>query len=234
MATTLRNIFDGVEKASTRLVAGTSLGEVVASSAAVGAAIAGLAGASPVIAAATATIGIGGALLLEGGAIGARFTATLRRREGDSLTTGDVAGALAAELIAAIVGLPLGVLAAVGIAPMALLPTAALVFSAGLLLGSAALPHATFTTRDGISIPPPPRDLLFGAAAAQIAVGLVASALAVVALLGTAPLTLSLVALLLLAVSELLSGAVLGAGSVGSLPRFTPVPATTRRDPPRR
>jgi hypothetical protein len=170
--------------------------------------------------------------LLEGGAIGARFMATLRKREGDSLTTGDVAGALAAELIAGIIGVPLGIIAAFGVAPTACLATAGLVYAAGLLLGSAALPHATFTTQEGESIPPPPRDLLFSAAALQIGVGLVASALCVVALLGTAALTLTLVSLLLLAVSELLSGAVLGAGSVGSLPRFAQVPPP--RQAPRR
>ena len=214
MATTLkRHALDIGERTSLELAAGGSVAEALASAAAVVLTIAGIAGAYPIYAASLATVALGLGFLFEGGAIGARFSPTLHRHEGDSLTTGDVAGGITAELFAGLGGMILGGLAFFGYAPMALLPTAVLVFGAGLLIGCAALSHSSVAIgaeRDDGALAPTKRDAVLAAAGAQLIVGLGAAVIGIVALLGTETLLLSLVGLLCIGASELLSGTALG------------------------
>jgi hypothetical protein len=223
MATTLKqHALDIGERTSVELAAGSSVAEALTSVAAVVLTIAGIAGTFPAYAASLATIALGVGLVFEGGAVGARFVRTLNRREGDSLTTGDVAGGITAELFAGLSGIGLGVMALFGVAPLALLPTAALVFGAGLLIGCAALSHSSVAVGeegDPNAIASSRRDAMLAAAGGQLFVGFAASVLGVLALLGIGTLTLTLVALLAIAASELLSGAALGARMLRRLRR---------------
>jgi hypothetical protein len=217
MATTLQRLdFALDERTSVGLAAGGSIAEAITAATAVVLSILGLVGVLPEYAGATAVLAIGVGLLFEGGAIGARFARTLSRHEGDSLTTGDVAGGMTAELIAGFAGIVLGALSLLGFAPLALLPTAALVYAAGLLIGCAALTHSSVPL-DGSASANGRRDTILAAAGGQLVVGLAASVLGIVALLGTSTLTLSLVALLAIGASELASGTALGARMMRAL-----------------
>jgi hypothetical protein len=213
MATTIRR--HGLEidnRTSVELATGGSLAEALIAAVALLLAAFGLAGIYPTYAGSLAALAVGIALVFEGGAIGARFAPTFHSREGDSLTTGDVAGGITAELVAGSIGIVLAVFALIGFAPLALLPTAALVYSAGLLIGSAALSHSSTAVHEGeVELETGgKRDAVLIAAGAQIVVGLAGSALGIVALLGAQTLILSLVALLGIAASELLSGTAFG------------------------
>jgi hypothetical protein len=152
-------------------------------------------------------------MLFEGGAIGARFLSLLRKHEGDSLTTGDVAGGLTAEIIAGLLGILLSGIALFGVAPAALLPTAALVYGAGLVIGCAALSHTTvgFHEDGAFEADAPRNDAVQMAAGAQLIVGLGAAVMGIAALLGSYTMPLTLAALLFVAASELWSGLSLGA-----------------------
>src|SRR5690349_9063398 len=119
MATTARNHFELGERTSVEIAAGGSVAEAVISGGAVLVAILGLVGVFPIFAASLSALAIGTALLFEGGAVGARFVRTLTKNEGDSLTTGDVAGGVTAELFAGLVGVFLSVIALAGYAPLA-------------------------------------------------------------------------------------------------------------------
>jgi hypothetical protein len=198
------------ERESVELTVAGSAADALVAGAAVVIAIRGLLGASPVTAAACTTVAIGAGLLFEGGAIFARFRRSLRRNEEDSLTRGDVLGGMTADAVAGLAGIGLGVLALLDVAPWPLLGTAVLVYGAALLLGCAALVHATVTVRDGVPIPPTGTDVALLAAGGQLVIGLLALALASLALLGTASQVLTLVALLAVAASELASGLALG------------------------
>ncbi len=209
--------FDLSERASVELTAAGSVADVMISAAAVFAALTGLFGLVPIATAACATLAIGAALLFEGGAIGARFAPSLKHREEDSLTKGDVLGGITADFIAGIAGIVFGALALGGIAPMPLIATAVLVYSAALLIGCAALVHATTTLRDGVALPSTRADTVLLAAGAQLVVGIVAFVLGFLALLGVASMTLMLVSLLLIAISQLASGMALGSKMVRML-----------------
>ena len=202
MITTIRSL-ELSERESVELTAAGSLADVLIACAAIFAATAGLVGMVPVVAAACATVAIGIAMLFEGGAIGARFARTIKHREeGDLVMNGDVLAGLTADLVAGASGVVLGVLAFAGVAPLPLLATAVLVFAAGLLMGCAAQVHATAQSRKA--------DSFLIAARAQLVVGIVSLVLGIVALLGAAVVPLTLVALLLVGLSELVSGMALG------------------------
>ena len=209
MAAAIRS-FEISERESVELTAAGSAADVIVAGAGVATALIGLSGTTPVIAAACATLAIGAAFVFEGGAIGARFLRSIRKDEEDSLTRGDVLGGMTADLVAGVAGIALGALALMGVAPLPLLGTAVLVYGAALLLGCAALVHATVTMRDGVPLPQARLDFVLLAAGGQLVTGLLALALGSIALLGTATQPLILVALLLVAASETASGLAIG------------------------
>jgi hypothetical protein len=198
------------ERDSVELSAAGSAGDIILAAAAVILALIGIAGTAPEVAAGCTTVAIGVAFLFEGGAIGARFLRSIRQNAEDSLTRGDVLGGLTADLVAGLAGILLGALALMGVVPQALLGTAVLVYGTALLLGCAALVHATVTMQSGVPEPHPGIDPALVAAGGQLVLGLVALALGSLALLGTATQTLTLIALLLVAGSEIGSGLAIG------------------------
>jgi hypothetical protein len=213
MATTTYEIDDHSWRS---IIAGGSISEVIVSSVALALAILGIAGVAPAATGSLAAIGVGAALLFGGGAMGARFAKVLQRREGDLLTTGDVAGGITAELAAGAAGILLGVFALVGFAPESLLASAALAYSLGLLLGCGALSHANSVSdpRDahveGESVPPK-RDAMLLAATLQLLVGLGGLVIGIAALLGAYTVPLALGAFALVAWAEVVGGVALGA-----------------------
>jgi hypothetical protein len=209
MAAAIRRL-DISARDSVELSAAGSAGDIILAAAAVVLALIGIAGTAPEVAAGCTTVAIGVAFLFEGGAIGARFLHSIQENEEDSLTRGDVLGGLTADLVAGVAGIVLGALALMGVLPQPLLGTAVLVYGAALLLGCAALVHATVTMKSGVPEPSAGIDAALLAAGGQLVLGLVAFALGSLALLGTATQTLTLVALLLVAGAEIGSGFAIG------------------------
>ena len=122
-----------------------SSAEVVAGVGAIVLAVLGLIGVFPLTMAAIATIAIGAAILLEGGAIAARM-----RLAADGMETRrTIGGGVSAEMLGGGAGVVLGVLALVGLLPLVLLPIAVLVYGATLLVLGATRPSLVEFARAG-------------------------------------------------------------------------------------
>lgn len=195
----------------------------LAAAAAIVLAILGLAGALPGYMVTIATIVLGGAFLFEGGAVVARYHRIARDTAQPSeqhLLGGDVGGGMTAESLAGIAGIALGILSLLGLAAYILEPVALICFGAGLLLGSAALSRLQSVQfeRHGVvsdSMRSILRELGNMSIGGQVLVGIGGIVLGILALLGLAPLTLTLVGMLAVGFSLLMSGSAVGARILG-------------------
>lgn len=147
-------------------------------------AIVGLAGVYPITLAAIATIIAGAAILLEGKTFEGVHAENL-----DQSGTG--LNGMSAELLGAIGGIVLGILALMGVASVTLMSVAVLVFGVTFLLSGAVGSQSFQGARDG--------HLLFG---------LSITILGLLAVIGLSPVTLVLVGLLLLGGGGLFGGSV--------------------------
>jgi hypothetical protein len=158
--------------------------------------------------AAIATIVLGAAFLVEGGALAARFMRVARRET--TTAHGLVGGDVAMESMCGAAGIVLGILAIVGIYPMVLVPAAVIVFGAGMLSasGTAWRPNAHYTPNTPPSTPVRPHwfEESFDFSGSQVLIGFAGIVLGILALAGYVPLVLSLVALLALGFGILLGG----------------------------
>jgi len=193
----------------TMAVAGSSIAEAAAAGVAAVLAIIGLAGTQTFLMMSIATITLGGAFMLREGGIIAQ---SLRTRTRSDVFREQVLGSgLTASTIAGITGIALGILALVDVDPSILVPAAVIVFGGALLLGnapgSATLMASRVDTLGSVGTP---------GGGGEMLVGMGATALGILALVGVAPLTLSLVALLALGVATFLVGGAVGAKVVGA------------------
>ena len=199
---------------SEQYVEAGSVFEAVMGAGTVALTILGLAGVLPLYFAAIAVIAVGVGLLSEGGAIAARYNDLLWEAKAAHLDNRSLGSGMAAESVAGVAGIALGILALVGVDPMVLLPVAAIVFGAALLVGSGM-------TRDLNRYASGPwgghethrltRGAVSAASGGQLLVGAGAVTLGVLGVIGLSPLLLTLVALLSLGGATLLSGSALGA-----------------------
>lgn len=123
-----------------RAAGAVPLAEALAAAAAVALSILGLAGVRTAALLAIATIVVGGTFLLEAGAVGVRYERLVddvARRGEQRIRATEVGGGLAADTIAGLTGVVLGVLSILNVVPWALPPIALLAFGGGLLLGCA-------------------------------------------------------------------------------------------------
>jgi hypothetical protein len=168
-------------------------------------AILGLVHVDPSLLASIATIVLGAAFLVEGGALAARFMRVARRET--TTARESVGGDVAMESMCGAAGIVLGILAIVGIYPMVLVPAAVIVFGAGMLSasGTAWRLNAQHTP---ISAPVRPHrfEESFDFSGSQVLIGFAGIVLGILALAGYVPLVLSLVALLALGFGILLGG----------------------------
>lgn len=153
---------------------------------------------------AIATIVFGAALLIEGTSIAtdyAHVLATAPRGAGTQVGT----GGLATVFLAGITGIILGVLALLGTASVVLTSAAMIIFGSALLLSSASTLnlHRLKAQMSGEAMA---GDGVFGTAGAQALAGIGAIVLGILAVAGTASMTLSLVALLVLGAAILATG----------------------------
>lgn len=208
MAATQQEFHPQERRAQKVLLAGTAA-EGIAGIGAIVLAIIGLANRWPEYMLPIATIAVGAALLFEGGAITARFTNLLTMARGQ-VDTREFGIGMTTEFLGGIVGVILGILALVGIAPLTLVPVAAIIFGASLLLGSVAAANLNAVwasaTEEREVVREVTREAVIASSGVQILIGLGAIALGILALLGFNPMVLSLVAMLSLGLSDLLSG----------------------------
>jgi hypothetical protein len=172
-------------------------------------AIIGLEHFAPVWLLAIATIVVGAGLLFEGGVFSARFSALVSRME---KTPFRLRGWMAAEFVAGIAGITLGILALLSFAPFVLIPIAA------MSMGIAQILNSGLNTRlNALEISGTKSEGLYQEEARETVnpyigmgglMGLGALVLGLIALAGVNPLMLSLVAILSIAAAHLLNGAV--------------------------
>jgi hypothetical protein len=172
-------------------------------------AIVGLAGIYPTWLVSLAATGLGVSFLLDGVAIVKRLSGLLRDATGPEARIADLGPGTTGETLAGITGIALGLLAFLGIVPVVLTLCAAIVFGAALVIGSRTkgLVHRVMVTyRQEHQMP---RDtvnqVVFGSTILQVLFGLSAFTLAIIGLGNVAPLTLSLVCMLIVAVALVLT-----------------------------
>lgn len=198
------NVYESEEKEKTaEIVFGGTVAEAIVGAAAVVLAVLGLANIWPGYMASIATIAVGAALLFQGGAVAARY-ADLAKRTGAS----EVGGGVSAEILGGAAGIALGVLALLNIMPATLTPVAIIVFGGALIIGSAAT--ARLNSLSTWRMSERARDVTRGAiemaSGTEVLIGIGAVVLGILALLGMAPRTLVLIALLALGATVLFSG----------------------------
>ncbi len=218
------------EMRSAELMAGGSLVEAVGGVAGVVLAILGLVltGFLPVYLAAIAVIAVGFAMACEGAAIAGRYSRLLRETGDTPAAEAELGGGMTAEFLGGIAGIVLGILALLQLVPMVLLPVAAIVFGAALLLGcgaTARLNHLVVERFCGTTLHvlsrPIATEAVRAASGAQVLVGLGAIVLGILGLVPAFPtLTLALVAFLAAGASLLLSGAALSGKFLSLLRRW--------------
>ncbi len=210
----------GLEEARTYEMAagGGSLAGAICGVAAIVLSIIGLAttGAIPPWMAGISTILVGIALLLQGGALGVRFS---ERSFGEFASRPFGFRGAGVETLGGIAVIVLGVLALVRVAPLILMPAAAIVFGASLLLACGAMSRmssARFPADDAEGMA---REAALAASGSQALVGVAVIVLGILALVGFVPLTLSLVAMLVSGAGMLLTGSASSVRTFGVLNR---------------
>lgn len=174
-------------------------------------AIAGLAGVYPTWLLSLATIGIGISFLLEGVAIVGSLSRLLRPAGGGAPMAGLSVGTMS-ETLTGITGITLGILGFLGVVPVILALCASVVFGAALMIGSrtkVSLHKLLAGAReDQPAARHTARQTVFVTAGIQVLMGLAIFTLAIIGLANVAPLTLSLVAVLIAAVTLVLTNPV--------------------------
>jgi len=191
------------EQGTAETIAGGASFETLAGAAALVLAIIGLAGYLTSYMAAISTIAIGAALLAYGGSLVARWKDLAR---GDAHRREDVMaeGGLGTEAFGGAAGIVLGILALARVAPLVVLPVAAIVVGAALLVGG-SVERATIRASGG----------------GMVMAGLGAVVLGIIALVAGGPqLTLTLIAMLAIGGAMVLSGGALAAIFARRMHRF--------------
>jgi hypothetical protein len=200
---------------SVRTVLAGSIAEGVVGGGVIVLSIVGLSNILPALMLNIAAIAMGAALLLEGGAISLRFTDLLKESHAGRLQEAEFGVGVTVEFMGGVAGIVLGVLSLVSLAPMVLVPVAVIVFGATLMLGSGATVRLNALEMEGSSQAPRLKrithEAVSAAAGVQMLLGLSAVTLGIIAITGTATLTLSLTALLIVGVSGFLDAAAISA-----------------------
>lgn len=186
-----------------------SVGEAIAGGAAVILAILGLIGLLPLTLCAIGIIAVGVAMLLGGAAVVARH------REFTGTASGPRVVANSMELVAfgGVAAIVLGILALLRVIPFTLLPIAALLSGATLVVVSSVIGRLDTLIQRQRQVAAGDRTepVIRGASGFDAIIGLGAVILGILGLSGSEPLTLTLVAALAVGVAVLLSGSSLAA-----------------------
>lgn len=180
-------------------------------------AIVGLNGFAPAMMAAIGIIVFGAALLIQGGTLLSEYAHWLNIAPSQSAPNAELAdGGLSGLFLFGVTGIVLGILALLGIATAKLAPIAIIAFGTALLLSSSAVRrlyqlqaqvgHAAGNRSQSEALA---GGMTSGSAAVQMLAGLTAVVLGILAVSGTHTAVLTLSALLIVGVLELLTGSVL-------------------------
>jgi hypothetical protein len=192
-----------------------SISEGIVGAGAVALAILGLIGIYPSLLLEIAVIVIGAAFLIEGMTVAARFSRLLTDT-GSFRNNLDITGGMNAEFFGGITGVTLGILALLGVAPAILLSVSAIVFGATLIAsGSLSTRVSDYFGTEDPKMSRIAQEASKSSGSAEILAGLGAITLGVLALLGTLPLTLNLVSMLVIGSVILLSGSAIGSKIFG-------------------
>ncbi len=217
MATTLQET-QGLEE---RYLKGRSLAEGIAGGAGVALSIIGLAAIMPHYMIPISTIALGIAFVFEGGAVARRFSRLLHETTKGWFDVSGLGSGLTAEVVGGITGIILGILTLLNVAPMVLMPAAAIVFGGTLIFSSgiSARLDEMLIGRMGEDdvFKDVAREAVTASAGIQLLFGITAVTLGILALVGIAPMVLNLVALLGIGLSNLLSGTDISARMLSSI-----------------
>lgn len=207
-----------------RLVGGGTTAEALAGAAAATIAVFGLAGVRPFYMTAIGTIACGAASFIEGAAVTSAYAKLVeddRNRGLDEQTI--VVGGFSIETLAGATGIVLGIIALAGIQPMVLLPIASIVLGGALILGGAARVELSLSVLEvhgaGARARRMATQTLRGLSGFSALAGIAAVVLGILALVGQGPtpLSLPLIAVLVLGAANLVGGsATLGTLAVGN------------------
>ena len=160
-----------------------------------------------------AAIVLGTALLFEGGAVATRYWRLPVEIATGRWASTELAIGMFAEFVAGVTGVVLGILALLGLAPLTLLSTAVLVFGVALVLGSgltSRLNHLEYESREEAGqterLHAPARLVNRMATGFQFLIGLGATVLAILALVGIASVVLIMTSVLIVGFAAFLSG----------------------------
>ncbi len=213
------------QDASAKIVRGGSVGEGVAGVAALILAILGLLHIIPHMLLPIATIILGIAFLLEGGAIASRFASLLNETAKGRFETSELSVGLTTELIGGLAAIILGILSLLNIAPAVLMPVAAIVFGATLLFGSgvtARLNHLREPKSDEYqAFREVAREAVGVATGVRIFLGLSTVVLGIIGLAGGNWMVMSFVSILCVSASDVTSGTALTARMLGMMHKQT-------------
>jgi hypothetical protein len=194
------------------VVAGTSLISALAGAGGFVLAVLGLSNVFPDYMLTVATICIGAALLFFGGAIAARHS-RLMQDLGAGGTT-EVWSGITAEFLGGTAGVVLGVLGLLGMDPVVLSASAAIVFGAVLLLGTGVLYRlndmSIRASGANSAVQQLTKDAVKAGIEVQVLVGVAGITLGILSLVGFSPMILALVSMLSIGFSILLSDSTLG------------------------
>lgn len=184
-----------------------SIIEGMAGAGAIALAIIGLSGILPFDMVTISTILIGVGLLLGGGAIATVVRRIISEKEGDRIGALELGAGVTVETLGGAAGIALGVLSLLGIAPMTLVPIAAIVFGGVFILGIGLTTHLNdlrieryCDTKEARHIA---RQAVRVSEGIQVLIGLDSIILGILSLIGFSPMILTLVAMLALGLTAL-------------------------------
>jgi len=217
MTTQVQEVGHGIESAAeihktAEVLTSSSMMETVAGGAALVLSIVALAGIEGIALSAIACIVLGLALLMQGWAIGARYTHLIHETEsGLWSTSAELGSGITVGFLAGGAGIVLGLLTLLGMAETVLLPVAAIVFGGALLLTCGATSKMNYVRMIGGTAEREQQMLARGgvasAAALQVLLGIGAVVLGILAVLHVHWILLMLIAFLAVSTSVIFSGA---------------------------
>lgn len=200
-----------VEKGVRRTVLGGSIAEGFFSGVALVLAIIGLSGIYSLYMLPIATIALGVAFLIEGVAIGSRFTRLLTETSRDRLERAEFSAGLTSEFLGGAAGVTLGILSLLGVYPTVLIPIALIVFGMTLLLSSGLTARLnaleTESSEESRRFKRIAHEAMTASAGTELMLGVGGVALGIIALSGILATALGLVGMLVISVSAFVTGA---------------------------
>ncbi len=217
--TTQKTYFE--DKTNAQILRGGFAAEGVAGIIGVVLAILGLLNILPQMLLPIASIVLGAAFLLNGGAVSSRFSKLLNETAKDRFDTTEWSVGLTSEFLGGIAAVIFGILTLLHIAPAILMPVAAIVFGATLLFGSGItdrLNHLEMPKSEEYeAFREVARESVKVATGVEILLGLSAVILGIIAVAGINWMTLTYVALLCVGVSNVTNGSAIAAKMRGAM-----------------